>query len=289
MLEAVVEHASLWKNVVDCLSLISKSVNFDCTPGGITIQAMDTTRIALVNLQLRDDCFQKYQCERNTILGLNLESMSKILKLVNGTDTLTLRHDEDSDYAVLTSVSSDKMRRCEYQVRLLDVEMDSYSLLENEDHVGCIKMSSAEFSKTMKDLMVIGSTVTIHLTKEGVKFSTTGEIGSAFTFLQADSSSGNRGSVKAEVKAEPKADEEASDENMARKFSKLEKNACVDISVGDPVDMSFSLQHLNNFARGASLSDTVKLLFYTEFPCVVEFSIDNVGHLRYYLAPQAEG
>ena len=40
-------------------------------------------------------------------------------------------------------------------------------------------MPSGEFSRIMKDLASIGDTVVISVTKDGVKFSTSGDIGSA--------------------------------------------------------------------------------------------------------------
>eukprot|EP00796_Vickermania_ingenoplastis_P001274 gene1274-732_t len=281
MLEAQVSQASLWKRLVDCINGMVNEANFDCNPGGLSIQAMDSSHVALVHLLLRDDCFVKYQCERNSILGLNLASLTKVLKIVEGNDSLTLRHDEDSDAVTLTSENTEKTRKCEYQLKLLEIEAQSMGIPEM-DYRSTVTLSSAEFAKIMRDMNVFGDTVTIAITREGVKFSSAGDVGQGYTFLQAGGTT--RTAVKSEVKAE--AQEDAA--QPPRQFTKGEGAVGVEVQMEDPITLSFSLRFMNIFAKGATLSDRVTLKFSQDTPCLVEYGIDNVGYLRYYLAPKVD-
>ena len=45
-------------------------------------QAMDNSHVSLVSVTLRADGFDKFRCDRNLSMGMNLVSMSKILKYV---------------------------------------------------------------------------------------------------------------------------------------------------------------------------------------------------------------
>jgi proliferating cell nuclear antigen len=44
---------------------------------------MDNSHVSLVSVNLRADGFDKYRCDRTLSMGMNLSSMSKILKYVN--------------------------------------------------------------------------------------------------------------------------------------------------------------------------------------------------------------
>lgn len=288
MLEAQVHQASLWKRLVDCINGMVGEANFDCNPGGLSIQAMDSSHVALVHLLLRDDCFVKYQCERNSILGLNLASLTKVLKIVDGSDSLTIRHEEDGDAVTLTSENAEKTRKCEYQLKLLEIEAQSMGIPEM-DYRSTVTLSSTEFAKIVHDMAVFGDTVTIAITRDGVKFSSVGDVGQGYTFLQSGGGSSGTGpsfKVKSEVKKE---NEDESEMHSPRKTSRMETAAVgVEVNMEEPITLSFSLRFMNIFAKGSTLSDRVTLKFAEQRPCLVEYSIDNVGYLRYYLAPKVD-
>ena len=44
---------------------------------------MDNSHVSLVSVSLRADGFDKFRCDRNLSMGMNLVSMSKILKYVS--------------------------------------------------------------------------------------------------------------------------------------------------------------------------------------------------------------
>lgn len=63
----------------------------------IQLQAMDNSHVSLVSLTLRSDGFDKYRCDRNLSMGMNLASMAKILKCANNDDTLTMKAQDNAD------------------------------------------------------------------------------------------------------------------------------------------------------------------------------------------------
>lgn len=96
--------------------------------------------------------------------------------------------------------------------------------------------------------------VVIEATKEGVKFSSTGDIGS--------------GSV------------------TIRQHTNVEKpDQNVSLALSEPVALTFSLKYLVNFCKATNLSSKVKLCLSQEVPLLVEYDLGS-GHLRFYLAPK---
>ena len=43
--------------------------NFECSPQALSLQAMDTSHVALVQMTLRSDGFAHFRCDRNISMG----------------------------------------------------------------------------------------------------------------------------------------------------------------------------------------------------------------------------
>lgn len=56
----------------------------------------------------------------------------------------------------------------------------------------------------------------------------------------------------------------------------------------NPVSLDFAMKHLSMFAKSAILSKKVTLCLSNESPMMVEFQIEDLGYLRYYLAPKID-
>merc|ERR1719428_1536989 len=60
------------------------------------------------------------------------------------------------------------------------------------------------------------------------------------------------------------------------------------IDCQEPVTQTFAMRYLNFFTKATNLSKTVDLSMSPEVPLMVEYSIDDIGYVRYYLAPKIE-
>lgn len=58
------------------------------------------------------------------------------------------------------------------------------------------------------------------------------------------------------------------------------------ITLQQPVNLTFALKYLNNFAKATPLSPSVMLCMTQDVPLLVEYKISDIGYLRYYLAPK---
>jgi proliferating cell nuclear antigen len=81
--EAKLQEGQILKRIVDAIKDLVTDVNIDATPQGISLQAMDSSHVALVNLQLSMDGFAIYRADRPLTLGLSITNLAKVMKLVN--------------------------------------------------------------------------------------------------------------------------------------------------------------------------------------------------------------
>lgn len=58
------------------------------------------------------------------------------------------------------------------------------------------------------------------------------------------------------------------------------------IEISQAVTQQFAIRYLNLFNKAAPLSTFTKLCLHIDQPLVVEYKIDNLGVLKYYLAPK---
>lgn len=97
MLELRLVQGSLLKKVLESIKDLVNDANFDCSATGFSLQAMDSSHVALVALLLRAEGFEHYRCDRNISMGMNLNNMSKMLKCAGNDDIITIKADDGSD------------------------------------------------------------------------------------------------------------------------------------------------------------------------------------------------
>ena len=120
-----------------------------------------------------------------------------------------------------------------------------------------VKMPSGEYQRIIRDMQVMGDTCTISCTKEGIRFSVKGDMGNGNILVRANPTS------------------EKEEEQVV-------------IEMEEPVELTFALRYLNFFTKATPLSPTVVLSFSPDIPVVVEYPIEELGFVKYFLAPKID-
>lgn len=69
MLEARLQQAVLFKRIIDSMKDLVSDASFDFDKTGMTMQAMDSSHVSLCFMELSNDGFDHYRCDRPTSLG----------------------------------------------------------------------------------------------------------------------------------------------------------------------------------------------------------------------------
>jgi len=256
-LEAHLQQSVLLKKVVDAMKDLCKDVNFDCSEKGLQVQSMDSSHVALVSLILREKAFQEYKCDRATTLGMNMEAVSKVMKMCNPTDVLKLRADNGADHATFVCENTGEDEISEFDLKLMQIEAEHMEIPEQTYQV-VARMPSGKFLKIVKDLKEFGETMQISATKDGLRFSVKGDLGDGNVMLKP------------------------------RESDKEEER--ITLTVKEPVVATFALAYLVKFAKAAPLSGSVELGVGADMPISVKYDLDNAenGHMQFHLAPKVE-
>jgi len=256
MFEARLVQGNLLKKVLESLKDLLNEATWDCSDTGIQLQAMDNSHVSLVSVNLRADGFDKFRCDRTLSMGMNLTSMSKILRCAANDDIITVKAQDQADTVTFMFESPNQEKVSDYEMKLMNLDQEHLGIPET-DYSAVIKMPSGEFQRVVRDLSQFGESVVISCTKEGVKFSAAGDIGT--------------GNIKLAQTANVDKEEEA-----------------VIIEMQEPVTLTFACRYLNMFTKASCLASQVSLSMSPDVPLVVEYNIGEIGHVRYYLAPKIE-
>jgi len=295
MFECTLASGDLFRKIVSALSELVEQGNFQVDGNMISFQGMDSSHVSLVSLQLTESGFSQYRCDSDQCLGIQFAALSKILKCMTPKDSLSIQAQSDGDVVNFIFESMDQSRYSNFELKLNDIDQEQLGIPDTE-YETIIEMPSAEFQRICRDLAAIGDTVTISATKQGVKFSVNGDIGSGDMTIKGMMTNNNGTNKKQSAVKQEEDGMDEDDDDMGT--GNVDDDDDVDgdgsnnvkISLTDTVQQTFSLRYLNNFTKATGLSDKVVLRMGNEVPLEVEYKIgdDNFGNLRYYLAPKID-
>lgn len=214
---------------------------------------MDSSHVALVSLNLSQDGFEHFRADTNMVLGVSIANLAKVLKLADNNDSITLMADQDASHLKIVFENPKNERTTEFNLNLITLDSEHLAIPETE-YSSVVTINSNEFTKICRELYAMSETVTVTTNPDFVQFTVEGEIGT--------------GSVKL----------------GANEGDKKEDQTLLEVQEG--VEQQFALRYLTMFNKASSLSTFTRLCLHSEQPLVVEYRIENLGILKYFLAPK---
>ena len=97
-------------------------------------------------------------------------------------------------------------------MKLMDIDQEHLGIPDTQ-YDATITMSSAEFQRICRDLGALGESVKIEASKEGVRFSSEGEVGQGSVLLKQTAVTDRAGGSKKKAKREDDEEEEEMEED----------------------------------------------------------------------------
>lgn len=184
-----------------------------------------------------------------------MESIAKVLKCSSAHDTVTLKAEDEGETLNLVFENGEADRISDFEIKLVDLDVEHLEIPEEEAQA-VITMGASEFQRICRDLSTLGDACAIAVTKEGIRFSVSGDVG--------------KGSV------------------MLRPHDSVEGNAGVHIYMREVIEQRFALRYLCMFTKATPLANNVKLSLMVDMPMKIEYEVEGVGSLCFYLAPKMD-
>lgn len=166
--------AYTFKIMIELLHNNIKTACFELSPQCIKLRMMDSNRRTLVDLILNAESFNLYyfspRVESQYInIGINLNHLYKMLKIIKKKDTLVLyiREDKMSDLYIQI-IPKDMQRITTSCIKIQNIQNLEIALPEGYER--SVLVSSSEFSKMCKDMFSISNNITIAASKYSITF-----------------------------------------------------------------------------------------------------------------------
>jgi proliferating cell nuclear antigen len=151
--------ASAIKCIFEVLKDILNDVNMVFDTDGLRILALDSARVALVNVFLDAHNFEEYSCTRRVTAGVNISNTYKILKSISGSDIMIMDLTDNESIRVIVHNDTKKMTTT-HELKLLDINDEGLDVPDiTLDNVTIVP--SAEFQKICRDMGQLSQYVTI--------------------------------------------------------------------------------------------------------------------------------
>ncbi|EAX99202.1 proliferating cell nuclear antigen, putative [Trichomonas vaginalis G3] len=256
MVEIVFEQASFFKKIIDSLKGLVEDISFKCTSDGMDLQAMDISHVSLISISLPADIFNTYNCSEEMNLAFNVDVLNKVLKSASTDDYLKISTEKPNEDITIQLSTQSEDKNTRFNLKPVDINGDAVSIPEHI-YKAKLSLSSNAFNQLIRSLSEVNDSVAVRCTEGSISFSVSDILLNATTTFNAGVTN-------------EKAEEE------------------IEVDVTEGCKVAYALRYLKAISAASALSTRVNLSFSPHFPLLVEYSLQEGGYVRFYLAPKVD-
>jgi proliferating cell nuclear antigen len=153
------ENPTILSKVVDLISELVTEVRIKVNEFGMSITAIDPANVAMVGFRLPKSSFSEFEADQE-VLGINLDSLKKILKRCGTGSSLVLEKQEN----LLNIQIRDRIRR-NFTLSLIDIDREDKEM-PNLEFSSRVELNSIDFIPSIEDCGVVSDACSF-IIKEG--------------------------------------------------------------------------------------------------------------------------
>jgi proliferating cell nuclear antigen len=248
-MKASMDDSKLWKTCISAIANLIDEAAFKFTPKGVEMKAMDPSHVALVDFELPAKAFVEYDVKEETVLGIDMAEMSKIMSRAKAEDKFILELDEEKNRLTFTFRGASTRR---FSLPLIDIgeaELPEPKL----QFTASVEVVAGAAQDGLRDAELVGDNVRFEVSEKEFRMFSESDTGSAEMKL----SKGDEGLKKLDVK--------------------------------QPARSMYNINYLDNMTKAASSDDVITVNLGSDLPIQFNFPIaEGKGRLRFLLAPRIE-
>lgn len=116
VMQAQFYKAETIKGILNVINQWTSNAMMNFNTSGVTLQAMDACQVSIVQMDLSRNFFRNYECVDDMALGINIDSLLKLLEFSDLSKPLTFQYGEDSDHLQIYSATGIMFVICLWQL-----------------------------------------------------------------------------------------------------------------------------------------------------------------------------
>ncbi len=142
------ENPGMFARIIEIISELVTEAKIKVDEEGMKINAMDPANVAMVSFLMPKNSFIMYETDEE-ILGVNLDSLKKILKRCNPGSSLTMKKEEN----LLHIQIQDKIKR-NFHLGLIEVETEEKEM-PGLEFSSMVELNSKDFIDSVEDCSIV--------------------------------------------------------------------------------------------------------------------------------------
>jgi len=237
------------KDVFSAISTIVDEATFDVNPDGMSLRAMDPSRVAMVDFLIQKTAFDEYNATEKTKICLNINELLKLLKRAGKDEPVEMSFDTETGQLKIVikgrytrSFNMPTLETAEEEVPTPNIPFNAK-----------VTMTTEGLHQALDDASLVSDHVRIETDGEKILMNAKGDLMGANIEVQKGSES------------------------------------LLSLDVKEPSKATFSLSYLTEIVKAAkATSDVVTIEFSKDMPIRLDFKLQYDGRLIYHLAPRIE-
>ncbi|ODV89672.1 hypothetical protein CANCADRAFT_4296 [Tortispora caseinolytica NRRL Y-17796] len=259
MLECKLQEPKVFRSVVEAMSEHIKECNFEFTREGLKMQALDSSHIAFTFVTLSATWWNEYRCDDEALLlGVNLETLLKILKCGPDNSLLALSYENDDDEVSELKVKFEVDRGEKKDVAEFALKLTHIDPMEEEvpelTWTNELEMPTQELFRIARDISLFSEIMVLEFDKDKLRISCSSKESTADYLVHPFEDSTNASnSVRMNIEA--------------------------------PFKVSLTTHYVLSFAKNKNINERVVIkMIDAETPLMFSFSMKEGSGICYYIA-----
>ena len=251
--------SSAFRVLIEALKEILTDTNLTFDKDGIKLIATDNSKIVLIHMKLNSENFEQYYCSKKIKVGINMNNLFKLIKIMGNNDILNLYIEEnDQNHLGIKIFNENKNTQTIFKLNLLDIQDEDISIPPAEFETE-LTLPSIDFQKLIRDMTNIGEYVDIKSVGDNLFFECNGDFATQETILSKIEESSEKG-LHFEVATNP----------------------------DKPIQGIFSLKYLVLFTKCTNLCNIIHMYIKNDYPLIIKYNVANLGEIKLCLSPNVD-
>lgn len=246
MFKITLSDIDILKGTIPVIAEIIDEAPIKIDKNGLSILCPDRTMVSVTDLKILSSAFSEFKVDSEETFGINLASLSALLKRVNPGSKLTMESEGKGNRLKIT-VKSTGLRT--FEIPLIDIKTEKPPV-DQLSFKNRIEMDTDVFEEGIADADVIGDSVFIETDADSFRMYSKGDVSSTRLELSKKD--------KAILKFESK----------------------------DPAKAQYSLEYLKKMVKAAKISKNILVEFGADYPLRISVSKLDKLSLSFILAPR---
>jgi proliferating cell nuclear antigen len=236
------------------IKMFTEHINMMFEKERLYIQAMDNSRVSILEINIPKDWFDAYEIAASVTIGVNANILFRVLNAREKTQIIKMEHKNETNDKLNIHFTSDNKEEFDkhFEISLISIDSETMDIPEIE-YQAEFTIGSANFANIINQLKTFGDSLEINCSEEKIMLT---------------SSSIDQGKMSCEIK--------------------MDDLSSYAIEEGESIKSGFSLNYLHNICLYNKLSKEIDIKISGDYPMKIVYHIvgSETAKMTFFLAPK---